>query len=335
MFVLAVCVLNLLFSVSPLITLYRLLKLIEFSFLAYWVNKHKSLIVSKIHIPLVLSLLLELIIAFLQLINQRTTGSLLWLLGERTFTSETPGIAKYALLGKDSIRPYATFPHPNALAGYALVVFFLLLALGTKNKISKTGLILSILLVIVSGSLNAYLVLFIASFLYIFRSFLKQVAVKNLLLSIVLLISFTLPLLPNLPSYPKDINERIVLAKLAVEMWKSNPLFGIGLGNFITALPKTGLSNNVIWLLQPVHNIYLLILSETGLVGFILLFVLMFKTFKNSLKIIRLPAGQENYKFIIPLLCILYTGLFDHYWVTLQQNSLLFAVIIGLSKWTN
>lgn len=160
-------------------------------------------------------------------------------------------------------------------------------------------------------------------------------AVKNLLLSIVLLISFTLPLLPNLPSYPKDINERIVLAKLAVEMWKSNPLFGIGLGNFITALPKTGLSNNVIWLLQPVHNIYLLILSETGLVGFILLFVLMFKTFKNSLKIIRLPAGQENYKFIIPLLCILYTGLFDHYWVTLQQNSLLFAVIIGLSKWTN
>jgi hypothetical protein len=36
---------------------------------------------------------------------------------------------------------------------------------------------------------------------------------------------------------------------------------------------------------------------------------------------------------LLALSAILLTGMFDHYWLTLQQGQLLFAVILGLS-WT-
>jgi hypothetical protein len=74
--------------------------------------------------------------------------------------------------------------------------------------------------------------------------------------------------------------------------------------------------------LQPVHNIFLLIGSETGLFG--LFFFIVFLIFT-----LRRTNGQLP--IFVALLVILFTGLFDHYWLSLVQNRMLFALILGLA----
>ena len=74
----------------------------------------------KIYLPLTLAVFGEAILAISQFIKGGTLG--LWILGERTFTISTPGIAKFDFYGREFLRPYATFPHPNVLAGFILTV---------------------------------------------------------------------------------------------------------------------------------------------------------------------------------------------------------------------
>jgi len=78
----------------------------------------------KIYLPLFLGILGQSSLAILQFIKGSTIG--FWALGERTFTLLTPGIAKFDFYGHEFLRPYATFPHPNVLAGYLLITIILL-----------------------------------------------------------------------------------------------------------------------------------------------------------------------------------------------------------------
>ena len=98
-------------------------------------------------------------------------------------------------------------------------------------------------------------------------------------------------------------------------MIKENFFFGVGLNNFIPNIPKVTNSFLNAWELQPVHNIFLLVFSETGIVGLIAFIYLFFSVSINS-----------------QLIAIILTGLSDHYWLTLQQNLLLFTYVLSLSK---
>ncbi|HSX09267.1 MAG TPA: hypothetical protein VLF93_03880, partial [Candidatus Saccharimonadales bacterium] len=82
--------------------------------------------------------------------------------------------------------------------------------------------------------------------------------------------------------------------------------------------------------LQPVHNIFVLVATETGLIGLALFVWLLIAT---TIRIRRLEKGMRL-PFVVLFLIIVATGSFDHYWLTLQQGQLLFAVILGLS-WAN
>lgn len=101
-----------------------------------------------------------------------------------------------------------------------------------------------------------------------------------------------------------EISERVQLINISKEVVAKNFLIGQGLGTF-------PLINS---LMQPVHNIFLLALSETGVVGFGALCFLFFKLLKRNW-----------YIFIF----VLITGLLDHYWLTLQQNMILFSLVYG------
>ena len=110
------------------------------------------------------------------------------------------------------------------------------------------------------------------------------------------------------------------LNSAAITMWQHSPLFGVGLGNFLVELPKN-LPSRTIYFLQPVHNIYLLLLSETGIVGlgsFLLLLWYIFQRIRNS-------------KLKAPIVALLLLGLIDHYPLTLQQGQLLFTLFLSLS----
>ena len=121
----------------------------------------------------------------------------------------------------------------------------------------------------------------------------------------------------------ESIWRRIELARAAWEMFKTSPIFGVGLGNFIPQLPKF-LIPKKLYFWQPVHIIFLLISAEIGIIG--LLFVAYY-----LLVILRALWQKKNPALFYSLLAIIFTGFFDHYWLTLQQSQLLLALIVGLS----
>lgn len=101
----------------------------------------------------------------------------------------------------------------------------------------------------------------------------------------------------------------------AVKIWQSSPLFGVGLGNFLVRLPEA-LPTRTIYFLQPVHNIYLLLLSEVGVVGLLFFVWFLQKAFRRPFSI-----------WHVALSILLVLGLIDHYPLTLQQGQLLLTVL--------
>ena len=281
---------NSLFSIYPFVSLAKWVKVIEMSLFAFYVSNNKDLLKTKDFLKVAgLSLSLFSLIGILQFLKGSTLGGLLYFVGERSFNISTPGIALENIFGREFIRPYSTFPHPNSLAGY--FGLFLILFPG----ISKLSKILSGFAVLISGSLSSYIGI-AASIL--FRKF------SRVLLVTVILLSLILPIL-SISGGGEGVAERLVLAKEAGEIISNKFFFGSGLNTFVVQNP----------LLQPVHNIFLLVFSELGIFGLLGLSWLIFKGYK---------------KFPAAFIFILLTGFFDHYWLTLQQNMLLLALVFGL-----
>ena len=114
------------------------------------------------------------------------------------------------------------------------------------------------------------------------------------------------------------LQKREMLDVAAIKMIKTSPLFGIGAGNFMVALPEYQ-SNGFYWM-QPVHNILLLAWSEVGLLGIVVLSII-FKSLIFKL------INKKNWWLMV---IIGVTGMLDHYWLTLPQNGWLLAIILGV-----
>lgn len=301
---------------NPGAGLYKFAKIVEFSLLALYVAKNRYQL-SVISYQLSLAVIFSSLLAITQFVAQSSLGGVFWWLGERTFTVATPGIAKAVVNSELLLRPYATFPHPNALAGFLLVGLILTLPyLFRKQKL----LVMSALAL--SFSRSAWLV----GLFLVVSCRRRRVSVLVGLLLVVGYLFFGSHFWAD-----EAISQRLQLIKAAVLMIQSNSLSGVGLNNFLVRLPEFwGPIGTTFWL-QPVHNIYLLIAAETGLTGLLVFFWFLFLTFRRLLKIENKQSlSLRDWKLIIPLLAILLTGMADHYWLTLQQNQLLFAIVLGL-----
>ena len=230
-----------------------------------------------------------------------------WILGERSFTVTTPGIATLSLLGRTVLRPYATFPHPNAMAGFLAVCFLFLMPLQRPN-----GLFIRF-----SRAVAGVGVLLSASRLAITSFFLVS------------LMSFAINRLHALLVFsPHSSEERVILARAAMKMMRDHPLFGVGPGQFLVKLP--GYFPPGIWLLQPVHNIPLLVIAEFGLVGTSIIVWIVWKCLRSSVGNVRLSIFKIPDTRYQILLFLLLTSLGDHYWLTVQQNRILAGIVAGL-----
>ncbi len=247
-------------------------------------------------------LILEAFFALLETLRQGSAGTWGWWFGERSFSLVTPGIAKLHLGGRLLLRPYATFPHPNALAGFTLVAFLLLLSLQPRR-----------LLVTVAGLATTIILLLTASHLVWAIAVLIILTTPRRWLALPLLIPLIL-IPPPLTSW----QHRWQLFRAALLIWQHHPLFGVGLGNFLPQLPHFWPFSPLQLWLQPVHNLYLLWLSQTGFWGLLILWPEHF--------------WSRNRFWQLAGLAILLSGLGDHYWLTSQQNFLLLGIWVGLAN---
>lgn len=313
--VVVLAALNTPLAVNPAITFLKWATLVKLSVVGlYFYNCDLKNFKKIIRSALTLSVLAVSFIGIYQVWLHRTIGGLFYYLGERSFTAETPGIALVSLFGKSLMRAYSIFSHPNSFAGFLVVSFLMILSL--RRKMPRRNKY-PILLLLVSG-VSFLLTFSFGAFLgIIILLVLVKISKKYLIFLPLVFIGFSL--LTGLgANFISD--QRILLAKASLEVFSQRPILGVGLNNFLTQLPTTEAFNKIL-IIQPVHNIYLLVLAETGILGLLPVFILLILFLKNI----------KNTFLLSAFLFVLVTGLFDHYWLTLPQNTLLLSILIGFS----
>jgi O-antigen ligase len=125
----------------------------------------------------------------------------------------------------------------------------------------------------------------------------------------------------------KSNSERIESYRTSLKIIKNHWLFGTGIGNYTLAVHNEIDKTQPSYFYQPAHNIYLLILSEIGILGFIffislLLYVLIFN-FE-----IRILLEYSNIALIVSLFVMMSI---DHWFWSLHFGVLLFWLVLGLA----
>jgi hypothetical protein len=143
----------------------------------------------------------------------------------------------------------------------------------------------------------------------------------------------------------QSYSERMVYLWPSINMIFTNPLFGIGMGQFVPRMEQFSHISLAPWQFQPVHNVFLLIWSEIGILSLTAFIVFIYQVIKI---IPRLPRSK-----IVPRGTILdYTGwsnfdqtlniylkgllisfiivmLSDHYLWDIQQGEIMLWLILG------
>lgn len=221
---------------------------------------------------------------------------------------------------------------------YLLVIFsviFAILFLGLIFSFSRSAWFAFIFVIIF------LLVIFAKSFINFFKNdYIKFWPILLLFAFITISIATFFPQIMAKTTHTdqygdKSVAGRLEYTKISLNMVKKSLFFGIGYGNFTLKLAEFSQKPLQWWQFQPVHNIFLLILSETGILG---LFVFLgFLSYIFYLGINGIKNIEDSIqKFVtISLFAIfsglLIIGLFDHYLWDIQQGSLLFWLILGIS----
>jgi len=104
----------------------------------------------------------------------------------------------------------------------------------------------------------------------------------------------------NSNSSNRALSDRIFYNNVSRETISDNFITGLGPGTFIFQidgyLEKNNIPKNLEhWEYQPVHNIYLLICSEIGIVGFVIFCLIVTEIMSNSVSIIRKTARTKDF----------------------------------------
>jgi hypothetical protein len=317
---------------------------------------------------IIFSVTINAIIGIYQFLTKHSIG-LFWL-KEAKISPELPGIAKVILDNTIHIRAYGLLPHPNILGGWIVlsIIFSIMLKnlfhveqisnndhnlpktiCSTWNKYLfsicnhifswRTLIMLQCLALILTFSKSAIIGLFLG-LLYIkikerTKLFHVEQLKNKLYLGIILLLLVNLIQKINTYSlFIKSLQEREIYLAVSTKIITLYPLFGIGSGQFVPYL--SNLLSLPDWQYQPVHNVFMLLSNEYGiilLIGFIIfLYLLLQDSFcstwnKNSLNgdiYIKIHLYMKG-----ALLSFIFIMLFDHYLWDIQQGQILLWILLG------
>lgn len=255
---------------------------------------------------------------------ERGSSLRLSFLGESQIVSGMQGSSFITLGSEVYLRAYGTFPHPNILGGFLVISLLIGIFVFRNTKGLYKWLSLSLV---------------IASFLFVFFTFSRICISLSVLVLLVTLVShvfkkrsffsfsplFVLERFENLLSFgDTSWSDRLNLIKSSFFVIKNNFLLGTGLGNFTSNMGDTvPITVSGMLLVQPVHNVLLLIVSELGILGTGLYGLMWFKAFKeNSVK-------MSIFKWLV-VVVLAVIGSFDHYLWSLPQGQVLFMIAMLL-----
>jgi len=277
---------------------------------------------------------LEALLGIFQVLSQRSLG--LGFLGEPHLSETTAHLAKIAWDSFTWIRAYGTFPHPNILGGFLVIsILSTFLYVPTKKHERELLLLIQFLGLIATCSRSALLAL-ACSLIFLSLRYLKNIREKSTKIVVLFISIFSLELLAlfwsrgTFPWNDPAIISRWTGYKEALKLFWQYP-WGVGWNHYTLYLDQFTPTPLMPWDYQPVHNIYLLILSETGLLGFLFALTaigLFFKKMHMLHKKLSTPALKFRQRiFFLMGLSILLISAFDHYWITLEQGRLLLVLV--------
>ncbi len=280
---------------------------------------------------------LEALLGLLQVLSQSRWG--LGFLGEPSLTPDTAHLAKISWGSFTWIRAYGTFPHPNILGGF-LVVSLLATFLYNPTRRHEREILLALQFagLIATCSRSALLALscslVLLCFWYANKLKKENKAVLGTLTGIFLIEMILL--FWSRGTFPW--NDPALLSrwsgyKEAFALFQQYPL-GVGWNHYTLFLDQSTAMALQPWDYQPVHNVYLLALAETGLLGFVVALVAIVLVIKKMFLLHKtLSTPELAFKkrvFTLIGLSVVIIGLFDHYWMSLEQGRLLLVLLWGM-----
>ncbi|OGY93237.1 MAG: hypothetical protein A2406_03435 [Candidatus Komeilibacteria bacterium RIFOXYC1_FULL_37_11] len=298
--------------------------------------------------------LVQGILAIHQLINQKVIGNK-WL-GMAEHLPSTLGTSVVEFADERMLRAYGSLPHPNVLGGFLFVAIFFGLYLWIdaykKTELSLwqrlfrrnlkrsdfwnlifivSAMVISTYGILASFSRGAILALLLSLFsLILINSFNRDwlavtVVSKYLLIFFMVLLAFN-TWFPGAWSTrvnmggrleQKSVTERVdTFDQLGWNNYK-NVFFGQGLGmNTLATFQRN--SNQPVYNVQPIHDIFILMFAELGLIGAFFIISVVRKIIKSADKIDIMSTS-----LIMGLIII---GFFDHYLWTSWTGWVLMAL---------
>lgn len=312
------------------LSFYRLLKLGEFISLYFYIKSSANKIFTVDTFALVIfgSGLIQAVIAIGQYLKQGSLG--LKILGESHIGIDISNVAVFVAAGQKYLRGYGTTPHPNVLAAWLLLSLFAFYFLYSAGKLEYRrwpwlmayGLVLFGFFFTYSRVIIGVWLLAGIMYVLLARHHLKTllpIILSTLLACFVFALLYWPQVLSriHISADEEAVTQRLAYNKIAQSVSQANPLLGIGLGQFVGNLMQKYKHYPAIFY-QPVHNIYLLISSETGYVGLGTFLLFLLSLFIGGFRKIK------SFAFLAFGFSFLLIGFFDHFLWTLQQGSLLF-----------
>lgn len=336
------------FALSPWVGLYKVIKVIEWVALAriFWSlakvarggdhgvtgisTEYRAYLQSRFFYDILLALccgaLLQTGLAMWQLLEKASIQGPFYWLGERYMTLATPDVAKATLAGHYFLRPYGTFSHPNSLGGFYALIYVIVLLFKPFQmypRLRVSALTFAMLLIFMSFSKTAIAVFFLINVFMAIES-LRKTSCWYCNLSRVFVLLVLAGIFSSTQGDPLNLDKRWFLVESSWTIIRDFVIAGVGPGNYVIA--QNSITNPYItYFLQPVHNIGLLFLAETGLVVGGAIIALLYQPVARMV---------QSRVFLYGFLVIIITGMMDHYWLTLQQNILVSAVLLGMSAST-
>jgi len=335
-------------------------------FYLYLINNVKNL--KELILPIGWGVIFQSTLALCQYFSNSSLG-MKWI-GESVLDPEVSGIPVVIIESIRRLRAHGSLPHANILGGF-LAIALIILSAGfySLKKYWRHYFVLAACILggwglLLSFSRSAWLIYLLAVLLLGIWMWLrrpkrfKAAIFYNLLMALaiaILAISQYKAVIPrfdfNQPLEQISVTSRLQQWDDFKRIYPKYPILGIGIGQYIPYLQELNKENqgwhyrnnlrgwvynpdNKVSTYEPIHNIFLLILAELGIIGLIIFMLIIISALCLVINVVRYKPLLGGTIFLA-WSAILLLGLTDHYVWTLQQGRLLWFVALALTVIVN
>ena len=345
---------------NHLVSSFQWIKLVEFVIFYWYLSNYalKKFGLYNFFMAILVGGVFQAVIAIIQFLKQSSLG--LKYLGESFINSDLSGIASFYLpSGEKIIRAYGTTPHPNVLASFLLLAIFGFYFVYLYSKLHSEHspladrwdkfMLVSYILMLFSFfstfsrtvifaffatfCLRGMIILIRKHYRLVFGTQQGRKRIRAILLcglaAILIFGSFYFDEIKSRISIDGE-DQAVQLRSFYAKEAMSGEIkwFGVGIGNFVSWMVE---KNPFLppYAYQPVHNIYLLLYSENGILGLIAFLGFLIFAVKDFIVKTRLKKSY-HLSLLFFFGSLIFIGFFDHLFMTLQRGRLIFWTGLGM-----